>query len=143
VYINLNGGTKMKKLFQSEDGKIFESESECTAYEAVIKNKEIFEKSRFFSRYGSELEKYDSFTHVIYIAPDEFVKMKAYLNKHMRDIRDLSASNIYYLSCMTFYPIEREIEKEKRQLKRTEEKIKELEEVQKRIIKKVDGLNGA
>lgn len=131
----------MKKFFQSEDGKIFESESECTAYESVIKNKKIFEKSRFFSSYGSELEKYDSFTHIIYIAPDEFVKMKAYLSKRMRDIKGFSESNIYYLYCMTFYPIEEKIERERKNVKRIEEKIKELEEVQKSIIKKVKGFN--
>jgi hypothetical protein len=131
----------MKKLFQSEDGKMFESESECEAYEAVIRNEERFEKSRFFSSYGSELEKYDCFTHVIYIAPDEFEKMRAYLRKNMRDIRDYSASNIYYLSCMTFYPIEREIEKENGQLKRVKEKIKDLERIQKSITEKVSCLN--
>lgn len=131
----------MKCFFKSEDGKIFENETECAAYEAFIKSNETFEKSRFFSSYGSELGKYDWCTHIIYIAPDEFEKMNAYLRTQMREIRGLSESNIYYLYNMTFYPIEKQIEKEKNKIKIIEEKIKELEEAQKRIIKKVDGFN--
>lgn len=131
----------MKKLFQSEDGKIFEYESECVAYEAVIKRNEIFEKSRFFSSYGSELEKYDWGTQIIYIVPDEFEKMKAYLRTQMRDIKGSSDSNIYYLYNMTFYPIESQIEKEREKIKKAEKNIKELEEAQERIIRKVDSLN--
>ena len=123
----------MKELFKSEDGKIFENKSECIAYEEVIKSNETFKKSRFFSVYGSELEKYDTFAHVIYIDPDEFSKMQAYLRTQMRDIKGLSESNVYYLYCMTFYPIERQIEKEKEQIKRAEKNIKELEKIQKRI----------
>ena len=116
----------MKHIFQSEDGKVFTSESECAAYEAVIRDNETFEKSRFFSSYGTQKEKYDSFTGVIYIAPDELEKMRAYLRTRSRSIKGVSPSNIYCLYCMTFYPIEDQIKKEMNVIARAKKNIKDL-----------------
>jgi hypothetical protein len=106
-----------------------------------MKNNEIFEKSRFFSSYGNKLEKYEFYTHIIYIAPDEFEKMRAYLRTRMRDIKDVSPSNVYYSNCMTFYPIESEIKREEEIIKRAEKNLKNLEDALERVMRDVDCLN--
>ena len=127
----------MKHIFQSEDGKVFTSESECAAYEEVIRNNETFEKSCFFSSFGNKTEKYDFCTHIIYIAPDEFEKMKAYLRTRMREIKGSSPSNVYYLDCMTFYAIEDKIERQRSVIQREEKTLQEIEDALERVIRNV------
>ena len=46
ILYKLKGYNEMKHIFQSEDGKVFTSESECAAYEAVIRDNETFEKAQ-------------------------------------------------------------------------------------------------
>ena len=128
----------MKHIFQSEDGKVFTSELECAAYEAVIRNNETFEKSRFFSSFGNKTNKYESFTRIIYIAPDEFEKMLAYLSTRMRSIKGSSPSNIYYRDCMTFYAIEDRIEKQRSVVQRAEKELQEIEDALKRVVRNVE-----
>lgn len=114
----------MKILYQAADGKIFKTENECINHENNT-NPMPFEKSKFYSSYGTEISDYKvTFATFYFISSDEWEKMRIYLRGQNRTISEKSNNGWYISKNMTLYPIDNE--------------IKRLEEDKRNIIKKIN-----
>ena len=122
-------------MYKAQNGKLFTSEKECIDYENSVNP--TFEKSKMFSDYGSILTEY-SFPSpsYIYIHPSEFNVMKYFLETHNRKIDRVSDYNLYYLHCMTYYPIEKRIYEYEEHLKKFTKQKEEFEKLFKNILTK-------